>query len=419
MLRMRSLVALVLALSLLSLTACSRRATAPPPAEAAAPEPAPVADPVTVRLLYWPQDEGQLNALVDAFYQHNAQIRIEKVLVDLKAKPEERSAQVKAKADAGEIDLVPTFGLFDQLPTLAVPLDDQVRTAGLDLKPYGALLDELRIGGTLYQLPYAITPVVILYNPELFAREGVPWPAAGWTWDKFRSAAAKLTSGPESAKTWGIATPTDALLVLATSQFRSPVDPEQAQQQLQYWEALLQQDKSVTQIREDSFDFFSAGRAGMHVVPLPLSQYQVFIRNMLFTPGIAPLPTWPNQSPGLYILRQSSFAITAGSKHRDAAWQVLQFMAGPEGAQVLARSGVVPAYRSEAAKYAWFEQSPTPSRSSEFLFSLPYMDFGPANNPAEQQVQSALYAALTQVIQGKATADAAYQQFLEARAKIK
>jgi hypothetical protein len=158
-------------------------------------------------------------------------------------------------------------------------------------------------------------------------------------------------------------------------------------------------------------------RAGMMLVALPTTRYPGLTRNLMFTPALAPLPTWPGLPPALYVAKQLSYAISAGSKNPDAAWQVLKNMAGSEGAQVLARSGTVPAYRDEAAKIAWFEQSPAPQRSSEFLFTLPYLPQGQGLSPAESQAVIALLEALFQVVEGKSTADGAYQQFMAARSR--
>jgi multiple sugar transport system substrate-binding protein len=382
----------------------------------------------TVRILYNPWDEGLVNALIAAFYQQNAQIRIDKVLIDPRAKPEDRGAQIKAKAADGEVDLIPTYQVPD-LDRVALPLDDRLRAAGLDLKPYGQLLDLVRINGTLFQLPYAINPTVIMYNPDLFARAGLKGPAAGWTWGDLRIAAATLTGGPAAARSWGLASTlgnATVAQVMALERFANvPVDPEQAREMFNYWETLVLKERSALPDEPRNadgstaqFDYFSAGRAGMALGVLPLTRYAGMVHNLMFTPGLAPVPTWPGLPPSLYII-QSSYAVAAGSRNPDSAWQVLAFMAGPEGAQVIAREGTVPAYRSDAAKAAWFEQSPPPPRSSEFLFSLPYLSQGDGLSPADRQVFAALSGALAQVVQGKTTADAAYQQFMDARAKLK
>src|SRR5690606_11273846 len=39
--------------------------------------------------------------------------------------------------------------------------------------PYGLLLDEMRVGGQLYELPVAMDPIIMMVNPDLFAARGM------------------------------------------------------------------------------------------------------------------------------------------------------------------------------------------------------------------------------------------------------
>jgi len=47
--------------------------------------------------------------------------------------------------------------------------------------------------GAIYGMPNDFTPMVVYYNPMVFAKAGVPVPQAGWNWDDQLAAAQKLT----------------------------------------------------------------------------------------------------------------------------------------------------------------------------------------------------------------------------------
>lgn len=90
----------------------------------------------------------------------------------------------------------------------------------LDLAPYLArlqidparydstVLDIFRRGPALYALPKGYTPMVIVYNKDLFDRAGVPYPRDDWTWDDFLIVAKLLTrdtDGDGQTDQWGTA----------------------------------------------------------------------------------------------------------------------------------------------------------------------------------------------------------------------
>ena len=55
--------------------------------------------------------------------------------------------------------------------------------------------------GKTYGLPWIAQPVMLYYNPKLFADAGVEPPDENWTWDDFKAAAAKLTKVPRRQST--------------------------------------------------------------------------------------------------------------------------------------------------------------------------------------------------------------------------
>jgi multiple sugar transport system substrate-binding protein len=55
------------------------------------------------------------------------------------------------------------------------------------------VLQTAQYNGRTYGLPWIAQPVMLYYNPKLFADAGVEEPNENWTWDDFKTAAEKLT----------------------------------------------------------------------------------------------------------------------------------------------------------------------------------------------------------------------------------
>jgi multiple sugar transport system substrate-binding protein len=57
------------------------------------------------------------------------------------------------------------------------------------------------VNGKVVGVPALVDNLALVYNKKLFADAGLPTPTPDWTWDDFRTAAAKLTDG--ATKTYG------------------------------------------------------------------------------------------------------------------------------------------------------------------------------------------------------------------------
>lgn len=80
---------------------------------------------------------------------------------------------------------------------------------GVDLTRYDStVIGIFRRGGAVYALPKGYTPMVMVYNKDLFDRAGVAYPSDDWTWDDFLRIAKALTrdtNGDGQPDQWGTA----------------------------------------------------------------------------------------------------------------------------------------------------------------------------------------------------------------------
>ncbi|WP_285725527.1 ABC transporter substrate-binding protein [Psychromicrobium xiongbiense] len=87
-----------------------------------------------------------------------------------------------------------------QLKDGLLPLADLVKKNNVDLSAFDkSMIDGLSADGNLYALPYDVGPVVMFYNKDMFAAAGLPEPKPGWTADEFLADAKKLTGNGKYA----------------------------------------------------------------------------------------------------------------------------------------------------------------------------------------------------------------------------
>lgn len=73
---------------------------------------------------------------------------------------------------------------------------------------YPSVLQTAQYNGQTFGLPWIAQPVMLYYNPQMFANAGVAPPDESWTWDDFKAAAAQLTqdtNGDGNADQYGTA----------------------------------------------------------------------------------------------------------------------------------------------------------------------------------------------------------------------
>lgn len=70
---------------------------------------------------------------------------------------------------------------------------------------FSASMRDFNILGKQYAFPRETTSYVMMYNKDLFAKDGVAEPTASWTWNDYVATAQKLTKGSGPTKVWGTA----------------------------------------------------------------------------------------------------------------------------------------------------------------------------------------------------------------------
>ena len=219
--------------------------------------------------------------------------------------------------------------------------------------------DSLRIhslNGKLYSIPRDSATNVLYYNKDDFDKAGIKYPDGNWKWADLQDAAKKLTVSDGGRVTrYGLVLESNQWPMFVYQNggavFDDPVQPttfalsdDKAVAAIQWLGDLINKDKSVPNFQEadqmgGTASMFAADQASMSITNASrLGSYA----GAPFQWAVAPLPSGPdgtraNEAGG------AGFAINANSKVKDAAWDFLQYLAGPEGQIAFASTGGSPA----------------------------------------------------------------------------
>ncbi|MDF2630366.1 MAG: sugar transporter substrate-binding protein [Symbiobacteriaceae bacterium] len=384
--------ALLSLIAMLVAAGCSSVPKAPPVSTVDPPAPAEV---TTIRVAL-PGGESTLltEHLIPAFEAEHSNYRVEAVSF-------EKVQSLKDAIAKREVDVVPSVWFSPaEIPLFTRPLDSYVVKSKLDESPYDGLLDGLARDGRTYELPYVAYIGTFVYNPEMTKAAGVTIPADAWTWDEFRAAAARLKGNSGGTKVWGVDTHEHELLLelwvegktgrpvweanLSTLReaigfFHTMVFTDETLVPAPVWEITA---NSITaKHSRKRFEALTTGRAAMAFEWSDIRRLSVDMPEVKW--DMAPMPHVPGAKPVLPVVLRS-LGITTSSTRPDAAWDFIAFATGPAGAEVVARAGFAPPYRSEETHRAWKENQQGYPPGVESIWSATWWDSWNTTTPRDQ-----------------------------------
>jgi multiple sugar transport system substrate-binding protein len=252
---------------------------------------------------------------------------------------------------------------------------------------YPQAMEAFKFDGRQTCLPQNISSLVVYYNKDLFSEARIDEPTAGWTWDDMRESAHSLTKDLNrdgEIDQWGVGVePTIIRLAPfiwsnggevvdnAQNPTRLTLDSPQALEAMQdFFDLRLVDLVTPGEEEVESEDIetrFLNGRLGML---LDSRRATPTLRTITeFDWDVAPLPHH-DQPAG--ILHSDAYCMTRGSKNKGAAWRLIEFALGPQGAPLVAETGrTVPSLRSVAESEAFLDPKAKPANSRVFLDTIP------------------------------------------------
>ncbi len=294
----------------------------------------------------------QINQVIDAFKKQypNVNVKLEAVPTDYGTKLQNQIAAGNAPdvfqiGDGDARLFVDRGGAEDLTPYITGQY-------GLDQSIYFEnVLNIGKVDNKLYYMPKDWTGMGVYYNKKLFADAGITVPANGdWTWDQFRDMAKKMTK--KDQEQWG-ALYFDQLnhrdaypLVLAMggdylsqdgTKIAGVLDSDATIQALNLTNQMIYTDQSMPDLKyvksNGGADIFNNGKAGMFVFAYWSMADYLGAKPLDFDWGVLPLPHMTGKAP-TNVIYWAGLAMNKKSQNKDAAWEFLKFLSGPEAGRI-------------------------------------------------------------------------------------
>lgn len=329
--------------------------------------------PVMVDFYAWSNGNDVVSQLFDAFNALDLDVKINPKYIP----PADYESKLTTLLAGGtKMDLFMQKRQTDMFPHYAngyiEPLNDLIEKHGFDFSTMKSWEHAIVVDGEILALPYRGGKYYTYYIDKPFREKGLPTPTelvekGEWTWDKFMELSQQVSENDgktfgSSIYTWG-------------SQQIFPA----AQKGVQFIDAdgNVNMDESIlksVQIRkilEDGNDMTKlvdlkvtkthysqviySGMAPMLIIGewFPGIIKKGFEQNLItaFKPEDFRITRMPCDSPVYNTVGAPTFShISAGSKNKDAAFQVLAWLAGQEGAIVAAEAGTLPPIVNDGVK---------------------------------------------------------------------
>ncbi|MDF2721303.1 MAG: transporter substrate-binding protein [Paenibacillus sp.] len=222
------------------------------------------------------------------------------------------------------------------------------------------LIQLLRDVGGVYGLPYNIATYILLYNKDLFDKFGVPYPKDGMLWDDLHSVAQRMSRVDSGVQYRGFSS--DFWFSLLLNQRALPVIDAQTSKAAftstpfaQLFENMarfykIPGNEPVNKVYNDKqdADYFMKDKVAamrMDTIGGVKSAAQAGINF-----NVAQVPVFKDLPNTGFNVNPSYFFITSRGKQRDAAFQILTYIASAEWQEWQASNLGVTTVRKDAAK---------------------------------------------------------------------
>jgi len=277
-------------------------------------------------------------------------------------------------------------------------------------------VDTYSTGGQLWGAPDRSASAVVFYNKDLFDQAGVSYPTADWDWNAFRDAAQKLTVQDNGTVTqWGYGAgdwwPWYMSWIyqgggsVLDSSGKPVVNSAENVAALQFYNDMVYKDKSALSPADyanlglnngQPDPVFAQGKLAMEVTGF---WNIASLKDSGLNWGIAPL--WHGAKKAVPAF-SNALAVSASSKNKDAAAELVTFLTSAEGQKPIATSGLdVPANLAAVADDSFQHPAWNTSNVDLSAFSQSASDvFAPPITPQWNQIQQAFTDGLAETWNG-------------------
>ena len=325
--------------------------------------------------------------LIDAFEAANPGVKIE--MVDLGSTDYQTVLATELTGSGSDFDIatikdVPGYTTLVNKGVLE-PLDDYIAKDGVDLSQYGGITDQVTVDGKLYELPFRSDFWVMFYNKDVFDNAGVSYPTNDMTFEQYDELARSVTNDTPGQEVYGAHYHTwrSAVQLFGILDGKNSIVDGNYEFLKPYYEMILaQQEDGVCQdyatLKTSSLHYsgaFAQGNVAMMnmgswfiptlIEKLKSGEYGEEVANW----GLVKYPHAEGVEPGSTLATITCLSVPTAAPHKDLAWEFVKFVCGPDGAEVVANTGTIPAITTDAVVEAisGLEGFPTDDASAEAL----------------------------------------------------
>ncbi len=339
------------------LTACGGSGSSTPASGTAGKD-----EQVTLKVATWDNSsEPSFQNAVDAFMAANPNIKVE--LMDIPSADYTTKLTTMlnggAEMDAFLVKDADTTKSLADKGQLA-DLTEYIAADNVDLAAYNGLAENFNYDGKQYGLPARTDYYIMYYNKDMFDAKNLEYPSNDWTWADFEETAKKLTGDGKygafihtwqaCVQNWAVQDGKHTIMDYETGyDFFKP-----------YYEMVLRmQDEgsiqSYGELKSANIHYsgpFAQGTVGM--MPMGTWYMATIIESVkkgesTVNWGVATLPHGEGVEAGYTVGSATPMCINASSDKKDAAWELVKFITGEEGAAEFAKVGKIPARADDAA----------------------------------------------------------------------
>lgn len=324
------------------------------------------AEPVTLKWAVWYVDgTPYYKPLIEAYMEEHPNVTIE--LVDLGNTDYMTVLATQLSGGADDLDIINIKDVagYSNLVNLGMlePLSERAKAAGLNTEDFGGTIEQISVDGEYYTLPFINSFWLLFYNKDLFDAAGVEYPANDMTLDEYDQLARSLTSGEGASKVYGCHYQTwrNTVQLFGILDGKHTIIEGNYGWLAPYYERVLQQQKDGI-----CMDYATLKTSSTHYTGVFYNEQTAMIHmgnwfigmlidstkngeNLAENWGIVRYPHPDGVEAGTTLSTITSVSVNSKSAHKDVAFDFIKFVAGEEGAKIVAEAGLFPMIMSDEA----------------------------------------------------------------------
>ncbi|MEI3229359.1 MAG: extracellular solute-binding protein [Lachnospiraceae bacterium] len=318
---------------------------------------------ITLEIYAWQDEKDRLNLLADEYMKAHSGIKIhtntipdgERVQTMQLAKSRDEQIDCLFAPNVEEVKLLQDNGLVRDI-------ESEIEASGLG-EAFSDWYDSSGESVRRCAVPYSMSRWAVFYNKKIFDARGIAYPEGDWTWQEYEDIAVALTDTQTEEKVYGsLSYRPDSNWWRVPARTRGANDPMNAEDLEKIKESvewcyhltydLGAQQPYTEQMGNMEYSYagkFLEGNVGMIFCGNWLIQMlneEIEAEDLDFEYDIAPMPGWEEEEQ--YVIQDTAIAmISSFTEYEKEAFDFIQFVAGEEGAAILAENQILPALKSD------------------------------------------------------------------------